>query len=114
MPLSGSVLRRYRWSRAACAAVLLLAVAWASAVFAALSNLNLLSGKIDGLYLSLQLASAVVFITAPVLAVWYASALPALGARWYSMLWNALVVVGCLTFLWVAVVFHLIGFNTHY
>jgi CubicO group peptidase (beta-lactamase class C family) len=112
--LPADILRRYRWSRAACAAVLILSIGWAVAVGSALSNLNLLSGKLDGLFHLLQLTSVVVFLGAPVLAVWYALALPGQGTRWNGLLWNALVVVGCLTFLWVAVVFHLIGFSAHY
>ncbi len=112
--LPANTLRRYRWSRAACAAVLVLSAGWAIAIGSALSNLNLLSGKLDWLFLSMQLVSAVVFIGAPLLAIWYELALPPQGTRWYGLLWNALVVVGCLTFLWVAVVFHLIGFNPHY
>lgn len=114
LPLIASVWRRYRWSRAACAAVLALSAGWAIALGAALSNLTLLSGRLDGLFLSLQLASVVIYIAAPLLAVWYAAALRGPGTRWYGLLWNGLVIGGCLIFLWVAVVFHLIGFSPHY
>ena len=74
--LPSGILRRYRWSRAAFCAVLLLMAGWAIALGSALSNLNLLSGRLDWLFLSMQLTSVVVFLGAPLLAIWYTLALP--------------------------------------
>lgn len=109
--LTGPDLRAYRWGKIAAIATLALIVAWAATLSAMFSDLALLSGSLDPLLLALQALSGVVFLGSFLIGLWHAWRVWRGNRRWPAKVWSVVLVVAFTTVLWVALAFHLVGFN---
>lgn len=107
-------LRAYRWSKIVSLATLLVLGGWLGMVTAMFQNLNLLSPKFDPVLMALQLISLVVFVGALLVMLWNLMRVWSGDRRWPAKTWSVVLVISSLTVLWVAVTFHLIGFDVNY
>jgi len=72
------------------------------------------SPAMDGWVILLRLISAVIFIVGAVIAVWNAWAVLRSGRRKLAKVWSVVTAISCLVLLYVALVFHLVGFTANY
>jgi hypothetical protein len=79
-----------------------------------LSNIRLLSPDLDWWFWVLQLVSLVVFLGAAGLTLWEVRVVWAAKRGWFARGWSIVLVVSCLTVVWAALTFKLIGFNVNY
>ena len=68
MPLAGTALRAYKWTRWASLAVLIVLVGWMAMIGALFANLENLAGAFDMLLWVLQIVGLIAFIAAVVIA----------------------------------------------
>lgn len=111
---AGADLSAYRWAKIASIATLALLIAWMLTVQAMFSDLSQLSGVLDTWLLALQLLSLVIVVGSFAIALWHAWRVWTGERRWPAKLWSVVLVIAFGTVLWVALAFHLIGFNTNY
>jgi CubicO group peptidase (beta-lactamase class C family) len=112
--LAGADLKAYRLSRIAAASVAITLTAWGVTLASALSNLRLLSPDLDWWFWVLQLVSVVVFPAAAGVSVWSLHVVWAAKRGWCARGWSIVLVVSCMSVVWAALVFKLIGFNVNY
>jgi CubicO group peptidase (beta-lactamase class C family) len=108
----------YQGSRIAATAILATLIAWAVMVSTMFENLTLLSSAAVPLILTLQLISIIAFVGGFAVLVWYAWTVwrrpGGWKATWKAKLWSVLLVVSALAVLWIAFIYHLIGFNSNF
>ena len=118
LELERSDLLAYRASRIGATAILATLVAWAVAISMMFSDLNLLSSAFAPVVLTLQVLATIIFIGGFLVLAWYAVTVwrrkGGWKATWKARTWSALLVLSALTVLWVAAVYHLIGFTPNY
>ena len=68
----------------------------------------------DGWIIFIRLLSLVVFVGGAVVALWNAWVVLRSGRRWLAKLWSVVLAVSCLTVLYVAVIFHVVGYSANY
>jgi hypothetical protein len=112
--LAGSDLRAYRRGRLAACAVVILLAAWSATVMTMVSDLSYLSSKLDPWLWVLQLLSLVAFVGAAGVALWHLRVVWTGKRRWPAKLWSVVLAVACVTVLYVALTFHLIGFSVDF
>lgn len=112
--LTGPELLAYRWSRIAVVAVLITLLAWGGTIAAMMSNYSLLSSRLDGWIWVLHFLALIVFVGGAAIVCWNAWVVCRGSRGWFSKTWSVLLAVSSLVALWVALVFHLIGFSTNY
>ena len=108
--LERRTLRRHCWVRAACAAALVLMTSWLVTIIEVPSRSHFAAIVVDPWVMTLHVLSIVVFPAAAGLAVWNSI----VERRRLAVLWGLCLSVSCLTLLWVAMSFHLIGFSLRY
>lgn len=111
---AGPDLGAYRWTKIAAIATLAVLAAWMVTVQAMFSDLALLSGALDPWLMALQLLSLVILVGSFVISLWHAWRVWTGGRRWPAKLWSVVLVIAFAAVLWVALAFHLIGFDTNY
>ncbi len=111
---AGPDLRAHRWVRIASVATLAVIAAWMVTISAMFSDLAMLSGTLDSWLLVLQLLSLVILAGSFAVSAWHAWRVWTGVRRWPSKLWSLVLVLAFGTVLWVALAFHLIGFDTGY
>lgn len=111
---AGPDLGAYRWTKIASIATLAVIAAWMATVQAMFSDLAMLSGTLDPWLMALQLLSLVILVGSFLVSLWHASRVWTGGRRWPAKLWSVVLVIAFAAVLWVALAFHLIGFDTHY
>jgi hypothetical protein len=114
LALTGPELLAYRWIRIAMLAVLVTLLAWGGTIAAMMSNYSLLSSRLDGWIWVLHFLALIVFVGGAAIACWNAWVVCRGSRGWFSKTWSGLLAVSSLVMLWVALVFHLIGFSTNY
>ena len=111
-------LKAYRASRIGAVAILATLIGWVVAISMMFGDLNYLSSAFLPVVLALQVVSFVTFIGGLAATLWYAWTVwqrkGGWKATWKAKAWSLLLVVSALTVLWVALVYHLIGFATNY
>lgn len=114
IPLAGTALRAYKWTRWASLFVVLIIVGWALLIGALFSNLENLSGIFDTWLLLLQIIGLVVFVGAALVTAWNAWLTWRDGRRWTAKTWNTLVAASSLVLLYVAFTFNLVSMTVKY
>ena len=114
LTLAGTDIRAHRLSRIAAGLVVVTLTAWVVTLVTLLSNVKLLSPDLDWWFWVLQLVSLVVFPGAALVTLWNARVVWAAKRGWYARGWSIVLVTSCLTVVWVALAFKLIGFNVNY
>jgi hypothetical protein len=114
LPLAATQLRVYRFSRVAAAVMVLAVLAWAVTLGSMMQDFNKLSDSSDGLVLFNQCLSVIAFIGGVAVMLWNLIVTWRGGYRWTGKTWSVVLLLASLVVLWVAVVFHLLGFGVNY
>ena len=114
IPIAGTALRAYKWTRWASLFVLIVIVGWASMIAALFGNLENLSGTFDVLLWVLQIAGLIAFIAAVAIAGWNAWLTWRDGRKWTAKTWNTLIAVSAVVMLYVAFTFKLVSMTANY
>ncbi|GAA4748069.1 serine hydrolase [Sphingomonas daechungensis] len=116
--VEGRELQAYRASRLGATAIFLTIVGWIFMISTMFGDLNYLSASFLPVVLSLQVISFITFIGGAAAIVWYAVTVwrrkGGFRATWKAKLWSLLLVVSAATILWIAIIYHLLGFATKY
>jgi hypothetical protein len=113
-PLAGRELAAHRWVRIAAVAVLVTVLGWGAAIMSMSSNIANLSPRFDPVIWLLHVVSLVVFVGAPLIALWNGKLVWTATRTWPAKLWSVVLVVACVSALWVALAYKLIGFSVNY
>ncbi|HEX2140561.1 MAG TPA: serine hydrolase domain-containing protein [Woeseiaceae bacterium] len=111
---AGADLSVYRWTKIASIVTLAVIAAWMVTISTMFSDLGMLSGVLDAWLMALQLLSLIVLVGSFVVSLRHAWRVWTGERRWPAKVWSLVLVIAFGAVLWVALVFHLIGFDTHY
>ena len=116
LALEGRPLRAYRATKVAALLILAVLIGWAALVSTMLGNIEQLSPANDPFVLTLQLLSTVVFVGGFAIMLWNLASVWRRGGgrRWPAKTWSIALVLAAGSVLWVAIVFHLIGWGARY
>jgi len=114
LPYAGAEAKAYRWVRIGALAVLVAFGTWLGLVLMMLSDLEMLSPRMDLWLTLLHVLGSIAVFAGLALALWHLSALLKAKRRWLGKIW-AVVLAGATAMLaWIAVSYHLVGFGTNY
>jgi hypothetical protein len=114
LPLAGTALRAYKWTRWASLAVVLVLVGWMAMIGALFANLENLAGAFDAILLILQIVGLIAFIAAVVITGWNAWLTWRDGRKWTAKTWNTLIAASSCVLLYVAFSFKLVSMTVNY
>jgi hypothetical protein len=114
LPYAGAEAKAYRWVRIGALASLLAVGAWVGLVVMMLSDLELLSPKLDGLLIALHVVGTIAVFAGLALALWHLSVLVKAKRRWLGKIWAVVLVASTAMLAWIAVAYHLAGLGTDY
>jgi CubicO group peptidase (beta-lactamase class C family) len=114
MPIAGTALLAYKWTRWAGLLVVAVIVGWAAMIAALFANLENLAGAFDLLLWLLQIVGLIAFIGAVGIAGWNAWLTWRDDRRWVAKTWNTLIAVSALVLLYVAFTFNLVSMTVNY
>jgi len=98
----------------AALASVLIAYAWFSLLSMMIADYTTISSAFDGRIWFLHIATLVICVGAALIAIWNAWLTWRQKRHWVARGWSGLLVIACLTTLWVALTFKLIAFNVNY
>ena len=114
LALDPAASRAFKLSRIAAVLILAGLGLWVFTVVRMVNDLNKLSTSFDSVVHLAQAFGAIVFIGGAAAMLWNLVVAWRRGRRWPSRLWSVVLALAALVVLWVAFVFHLIGFGTNY
>ena len=106
--------RAHRIIRITSLVVLVLSLLWLFTITKMLSNFDWVGPGMDSWIIFLRVVSYVVFIIGAAVALWNAFTVLGSRRRWWVKLWSLLLALSCLTLLYVATIFHLVGYTANY
>ena len=112
--LQGREARAHRLVRVAAFTVLLATAAYAGFLGAMLSNLELTAPASDSIVRGLRVLCAIVFPVGTLVALWNLGVVWGGRRRWTAKLWALVLALSCVSILWVAIVFSMIGYTANY
>ena len=104
--------RAYRLVRALAGLALAVMIAWPIFGTALLSDFSSLNGELDGMLIALRIATPLVLAALLGAALWHALLVWKGAPGKFARLWSVVLVASAIILLWVAIVFHLIGYGT--
>jgi CubicO group peptidase (beta-lactamase class C family) len=114
LPYAGAEAKAYRWVRIGALASLVAIGAWVGLVLMMLSDLKLLSPDMDGWLLALQAFGTIAVFAGLALALWHLKVVFGARRRWLGKTWAVVLAASTALLAWVAVAYHLVGFNANY
>jgi CubicO group peptidase (beta-lactamase class C family) len=114
LPYAGAEARVYRWVRIGTLASLLAIGAWVGLVLLMLTDLKLLSPKLDGWLVVLHVVGSIAVLAGLALALWHLRVLFQAKRRWLGKIWAVVLVGSTAMLVWLAVAYHLVGLGTDY
>ena len=112
--LAGQDAKAHRLVRIASVAVVIALLAWGITIAMMISDINLLSSKMDWWLRVLQVLTPFAFFGGAGIGLWNAFVVLRGPRTWYAKLWTVVLAVGFVAVLWVALVYKLIGFGVNY
>ena len=112
--LTGTDARAHRLVRIAALLAVVLMVGWVVLLQMMETNLDWIGPRMDGALILLRLLTGVVLIGGAVVALWNASLVLRSQRRRLAKIWSVLLAVAFLTALYVALIFHVIGYSANY
>ncbi|HEV2599092.1 serine hydrolase domain-containing protein [Sphingopyxis sp.] len=104
--------RAYRLTRALAGLAVAVMIAWPVFASALLGDFSSLNGELDGMLIALRIATPLILFALLGAAVWHL-VLVWKGARGrFARVWSVVLVLSAIVLLWIALVFHLIGYGT--
>ncbi len=104
----------HRLVRIAGLATLVTLVGWAVLVSMMTASIDNLTGGLDPLIWTLEIASLIIFVGGLAIALWHLWVVWSGKRRWQAKLWSVVLALAALIVLWVGLVFHLISFGVNY
>ncbi len=112
--LTGADARAHLIMRLAALLVLVTMLAWLFTLTMMLKNFDWVAPGMDAWFICLRIVSIIIFIGGSLVALWNAWAVLRSGRRWLAKLWSVVLGLACLAILYVALVFHLMGYTANY
>jgi CubicO group peptidase (beta-lactamase class C family) len=112
--LAPAAVRAYRWSKIAAIGILAGLGLWALIFMLILKDTGNLSSALDPLLWLAQLFGVLAFIGGFLVMLWNLRTVWSGKRRWPAKTWSIVLVVAAFTVLWIALVFKLLSFGTHY
>lgn len=112
--LPAAALKSYRLTRGFAALAIAVVVGWILFVSKLVRDFSSLSGELDGTLITLQILTPVVFLGLFASAVWNIRHVWAGKRGRFAKFWSIMLLLSAVILLWVAVGFHLIGFDTRF
>ncbi|MGR4890764.1 serine hydrolase domain-containing protein [Sphingopyxis sp. LARHCG72] len=112
--LSPAALKSYRLTRGFAALVVAVVVGWILFVSKLVRDFSSLSGELDGTLIALQILTPVVFFGLFASAIWNIRHVWTGKRGRFAKFWSILLLLSAVILLWVAIGFHLIGFDTRF
>lgn len=104
--------RAYRLTRALAGLAVAVMIAWPVFASALLGDFSSLNGELDGMLIALRIATPLILFALLGAAVWHL-VLVWKGARGrFARIWSVVLALSAIVLLWIALVFHLIGYGT--
>jgi CubicO group peptidase (beta-lactamase class C family) len=114
LPYAGAEAKAYRWVRIGALAVLVAFGAWVGLVLLMLTDLKMLSPRMDVWLTLLHVLGSIAVFAGLALSLWHLWVLLKAKRRWLGKIW-AVVLAGATAMLaWIAVGYHLVGLGTNY
>ena len=112
--LTGTDARAHRLVRIAALLVVAVMLAWVFLAQLIETNLDWIGPRMDGPLILLRLLSGLVFIGAAAVGVWNGWLVLCSKRRWVAKVWSVVLALAFLIVLYVALIFHLIGYSANY
>ncbi len=112
--LTGTDARAHRLVRIAALLVVAVMLAWVFLAQLIETNLDWIGPRMDGPLILLRLLSGLVFIGAAAVGLWNAWLVLCSKRRWVAKVWSVVLALAFLIVLYVALIFHLIGYSANY
>jgi hypothetical protein len=112
--LSVSDAKAQRRMRIVAVATVLVWAGWMGLVYVMMSNISMLSPKMDGYLRALQVSGAIVFVGGTLVGLWSAWTTLRGERGLLARAWTGLLVAALLVSLWVAIAFNVLRFSVHY
>jgi CubicO group peptidase (beta-lactamase class C family) len=113
-PLTGKEAKAYRWVRILSLLSVAVMAGWLITIVKMFGDFKLLNGGLDPLVQVLHFLSIVVFIGGFLVALWNAWLVWTGKRSWFAKLWSVVLVLATLIVLYVAWLYHLIGFGVNF
>lgn len=104
--------RAYRLTRALAGIAVAVMVAWLVFATSLLSDFSSMNGELDGMLITLRIATPLILIGLLGAAAWHLWLVWKGAPGKFSRFWSVALVLSTIVLLWVAIVFHLIGYGT--
>jgi len=112
--LSAAALKSYRLTRGFAALAVAVVVGWILFVSKLVRDFSSLSGELDGTLIVLQILTPVVFFGLFASAIWNIRHVWTGKRGRFAKFWSILLLLSAVILLWIAIGFHLIGFDTRF
>lgn len=112
--LSPAALKSYRFTRGFAALAVAVVVGWILFVSKLVRDFSSLSGELDGTLIALQILTPIVFFGLFASAIWNIRHVWTGKRGRFAKFWSILLLLSAVILLWVAIGFHLIGFDTRF
>lgn len=112
--LSGTQAKAHRLVRIASALSVVTMLFFVYATVLVASDLTWAQPSMDGVIIALRVFALLVFVAAAAIALSNLVVVFGSDRRKLAKLWSAVIAISCLTMLYVAIVFHIIGFSANY
>lgn len=104
--------RAYRLTRALAGIAVAVMVAWLVFATSLLSDFSSMNGELDGMLIALRIATPLVLFALLGAAAWHLWLVWKGAPGKFSRFWSVVLVISAAVLLWIAIVFHLIGWGT--
>ncbi|MCA0208565.1 MAG: beta-lactamase family protein [Proteobacteria bacterium] len=112
--LAPAALKSYRLTRGFAAFAVAVVVGWILFVSRLVRDFSSLSGELDGILITLQIVTPVVFLGLLASAIWNIRHVWTGRRGRFAKFWSIILLLSAVILLWVAIGFHLIGFDTRF
>jgi CubicO group peptidase (beta-lactamase class C family) len=114
LPAHGDRAVAFQLMGVAALASVLVAYGWFSLLSMMIADYTTISSAFDGRIWFLHVATTVVCVGAALIAIWNTWLMWRQKRHWVARGWSALLVIACLTTLWIALTFKLMAFSVNY
>ena len=104
--------RAYRLTRAFAGLAVAVMIAWPVFASALLSDFSSLNGELDGTLIALRISTPLILIALLATAAWHLWLVWKGAPGKLRRVWSVVLVMSAIVLLWIATVFHLIGYGT--
>lgn len=112
--LAPAAWKSYRLTRGFAALAVAVMVGWLLFASSLLADFSSLSGELDWVLVTLQIATPIAFVGLLVSAVWNIRHVWTGNRGRFAKFWSIILLLSALLLLWVGMSFHLIGFSTRF